>query len=271
MCGLSRDKRETGITANIKRLINMKLKIFILFEFLTFNIICGQTNNQEMMTTINFGGVNCYLVQTDTSFILIDNGFSVKRDLLVKRLEDLGCNPGNLRLIILTHGDHDHTGNSAFLRNKYGAKIAMHADDSVIVEKGDMKWNRKDKPDKISLTFRAILLMSHIFKPSEFERFKPDIYLDENFDLSYYNFDAKVIHIPGHSKGSIGILTGDGSLFCGDFLYNLFGKPDTDFCDNIDDFNASVEKLKRYKINTFYPGHGKSFTMEQFTIFRNRD
>jgi glyoxylase-like metal-dependent hydrolase (beta-lactamase superfamily II) len=242
----------------------MKLILLIIFEFLTFNKIYGQTNSYEKMTTINLGGVNCYLLQTDTSYILIDNGFPVKRDFLVKRLEDLGCKPGNLKLIILTHGDHDHTGNSAFLRDKYGAKIAMHADDSVMVEKGDMKWNRKDKPDKISLTFRAILLMSHIFKSGEFERFKPDIYLEEIFDFSYYNFDAKVIHIPGHSKGSIGILTGDGSLFCGDFLYNLFGKPDTDFCDNLNDFNVSVEKLKRYKINAFYPGHGKSFTIEQF-------
>jgi hydroxyacylglutathione hydrolase len=242
----------------------MKLILLIIFEFLTFYKIYGQTNSYEKMTTINLGGVNCYLLQTDTSYILIDNGFPVKRDFLVKRLEDLGCKPGNLKLIILTHGDHDHTGNSAFLRDKYGAKIAMHADDSVMVEKGDMKWNRKDKPDKISLTFRAILLMSHIFKSGEFEKFKPDICLEENFDFSYYNFDAKVIHIPGHSKGSIGILTGDGSLFCGDFLYNLFGKPDTYFCDNLNDFNVSIEKLKRYKINAFYPGHGKSFTIEQF-------
>lgn len=248
----------------------MKLVLLIVFEFLTFNKICGLTNRYEKMTIINLGGVNCYLLQTDTSYILIDNGFAVKRDNLVKRLENLGCKPGNLKLIILTHGDHDHTGNSAFLRDKYGAKIAMHADDSVMVENGDMTWNRKEKSDKISLTFRAILLMSHIFKPGKFERFKPDIYLEENFDFSYYNFDAKVIHIPGHSKGSIGILTGDGSLFCGDFLYNLFGKPGADFCDNLNDFNMSVEKLKRYKIKAFYPGHGKSFTIEQFrTQFNN--
>ncbi|EKD28094.1 MAG: beta-lactamase [uncultured bacterium] len=242
----------------------MKLRIFILFEFIFQSLIYGQTINHEKMTTINFGGVNCYLIKTDTSFILIDNGFPVKRDFLVNKLGELGCEPGNLKMIVLTHGDHDHTGNSAFLRDKYGAKIAMHADDSVIVEKGDMTWNRQDKPDKISLTFRAILLMSRLFNSGDFEKFKPDIYIDESFDFSYYGLDAIVIHLPGHSKGSIGILTSDGSLFCGDFLYNLFGTPGTDFCDNLDDFKASVEKLKGYKINTFYPGHGKSFTMKQF-------
>lgn len=238
--------------------------MLILFEFLTINIICGQTNMQTEITTINFGGVNCYLIKTDTSYILIDNGYPAKCAYLEKELESSGCKPGNLRLVVLTHGDHDHAGNSAFLQDKYGAKIAMHADDSVMVERGDMSWGRKSKPDRFSIIFRAMSLMSFFFKTGEFETFIPDIYIDENFDFSHYQFDAKVIHIPGHSKGSLGILISDGSLFCGDFLYNFFGKPHLEFCDNLADFNTSVEKLKSYKINTFYSGHGKPFTMEQF-------
>ena len=218
----------------------------------------------NLITTINFGGVNCYLLQSNTRYILIDNGFPAKRTYLEKELERSGCKPGNLKLVILTHGDHDHTGNSAFLRDKYNAQIAMHTDDSVIVEKGDMSWNRKDKPDKISMMFKLIQLMSFIFKPGEFERFVPDLYIDENFDFSPYGFDAKIMHTPGHSKGSISILTSDGSLICGDFLYNFFGKLSQEFCDNLVDFNVSSEKLKSLKINTFYPGHGKPFTMEQF-------
>lgn len=217
-----------------------------------------------MITTINFGGVNAYLIRTGSGFILIDTGFPAKRAFLEKILENSGCMPGNLKLIILTHGDHDHSGNSVFLINKYGAKIAMHPDDSVVVEKGDMKLNRKKDPDKISLFFRVVLFMSFIFKPGKFETFMPDLYKDENCNFSAYNFDANVICIPGHSKGSIGILSGDGSLFCGDFLYNFFGKPNLEYCDSLPDFYASVQKLKSFKINTFYPGHGKAFTMEQF-------
>lgn len=140
----------------------------------------------------------------------------------------------------------------------------MHVDDSVMVEQGDMNWNRKDKPDKFSIMFRTMSLISFFFNTGEFETFIPDIYIDENFDFSHYQFDAKVIHIPGHSKGSIGILTSDGYLFCGDFLYNFFGKPRLEVCDNLADFKTSVKKLKSFKINTFYPGHGKPFTMEQF-------
>ena len=216
------------------------------------------------ITTINFGGVNCYLLQSDTNYILIDNGIPAKWAYLEKELQKAGCNPGNLKLVVLTHGDLDHAGNSFILKEKYGVKIAMHSDDSLMVEKGDMNWNRKEKPDKFSILFRAMKLMSFFFRPGEFKTFAPDIYLDENFDFSQYRFDAKVIHIPGHSKGSIGILTSDGSLICGDFLYNFFGEPRLEVCDNLADFNTSVEKLKNYEINTFYPGHGKPFTMEQF-------
>ena len=46
----------------------------------------------------------------------------------------------------------------------------------------------------------------------------------EGDDLSGYGFEAKVLHLPGHSKGSIGLLAADGSLFSGDLLENR-GKP----------------------------------------------
>jgi glyoxylase-like metal-dependent hydrolase (beta-lactamase superfamily II) len=74
------------------------------------------------------GNVNCYLIETDTGCILIDAGGSNKRTNIEKELESAGCNPGNLKLIVLTHGDFDHTGNAAYLRKKFGTKIAMHND-----------------------------------------------------------------------------------------------------------------------------------------------
>ncbi|MFZ5941035.1 MAG: hypothetical protein ACOYXB_10730 [Bacteroidota bacterium] len=43
------------------------------------------------LSTINFGGVSCYLVQTDTTFILIDNGYPVKCKFLDEELNRAGC------------------------------------------------------------------------------------------------------------------------------------------------------------------------------------
>ena len=88
------------------------------------------------------GDVNCYLIETDAGFVLIDTGASNKRVELENELANAGCQPGRLDLIVLTHGDFDHTGNAAYLGKKYGARIAMHRADSGMVERGDMFCNR---------------------------------------------------------------------------------------------------------------------------------
>ena len=203
-------------------------------------------------------GVNCYLVKTDTGFILIDTGWANRHNDLEKELESVGCMPGNLELIVLTHGDFDHTGNCAYLSKKFGTKIAMHVDDSGMVEHGDMFWNRK----KGNILIRIIA--KFFFRLRKSDRFKPDLYFEDGYDLSGYGFDARVLHIPGHSKGSLGILTTGGELFCGDLFENTKKPVVNSIMDDRVTANASVEKLKSLKIKTIYPGHGKSFPMEQF-------
>jgi len=209
------------------------------------------------------GSVNCYLIKTDTGYILIDTGVSNKRTDIEKELESAGCKPGNLKLIVLTHGDFDHTGSAAYLRKKFGTKIAMHYDDSGMVERGNMFFNRK----KGNILIRMVVPI--IFGFSKSKRFKPDLYIEDGYDLSEYGFDAKVLYIPGHSKGSIGILTAGGDLFCGDLLENTDKPVLNSLIDDLAAANASVEKLKKLKINTVYPGHGKPFPMELF-IKNNR-
>jgi hydroxyacylglutathione hydrolase len=202
--------------------------------------------------------VNCYLLKKGDEFILIDTGRSSKRREIEKKMESAGCRPGDLKLILLTHGDFDHCGNAAFFREKFGTKIAMHRDDSGMVEYGDMTWNRK----KPNILLRAIFGL--FINLSESDRFKPDITIEDGDDLSDYGFEAKVVHIPGHSRGSIGFLTAAGDLYCGDLLANT-DKPD--IWSIIDDPAAaatSIDKLKQLEIGTVYPGHGDPFPMAQF-------
>ena len=207
------------------------------------------------------GSVNCYLVKTDTGFVLIDTGGANKRAQLAQELASAGCRPGNLALIVLTHGDFDHTGNGAYLREKFGAKIAVHRDDAGMAERGDMFWNRKRGNLFVRLMAPVIPILSGFGKA---ERFAPDLFIEDGDDLSEYGFDAKVLCIPGHSKGSIGILTAGGDLFCGDLLGND-GKPAlSSIMDDPAAAHASVEELKGLAIGTVYPGHGKPFPMEQF-------
>ena len=204
------------------------------------------------------GSVNCYLVETGTGYVLIDTAGSNKRGELERELEGAGCEPGNLKLITLTHGDFDHIGNAAYLREKFGAPIAMHRDDSGMAERGDMFWNRKSG----STLIRVIAPI--LFNFGKSNRFEPDFYLQDGYALAEYGFDATVLAIPGHSKGSIGILTAGGDLVCGDLFDNTDKPVLNSIMDDSQAANASVEKLKSFAINTVYPGHGKPFPMEQF-------
>jgi len=93
----------------------------------------------------------------------------------------------------------------------------MHPDDAGLVERGDMFSNRK----KPNFLITAMIPLFTGFRKSD--RFTPDILLEDGYDLSHYGLNAKVISLPGHSRGSIGILTKEGDLFCGDFFENIKG------------------------------------------------
>lgn len=204
------------------------------------------------------GSVNCYLIETGSGYILIDAGGSNQRAKLEGELKSADCKPGELNLIVLTHGDFDHAGNAAYLRKKFGVKISMHPDDVGMVERGDMFWNR----GKGNFIIRG--LASVLLGFGKAERFTPDFYLEEGADLSEYGFHAQVLQVPGHSKGSIGFLTAGCDLFCGDLLENTKKPALNSIMDNSAAANSSFEKLKDLEINTVYPGHGEPFPMGAF-------
>lgn len=131
----------------------------------------------------------------------------------------------------------------------------MHPDDAGMVVRGDMFVNRK-RPNTI---IRRLLPFFSGFGKSE--RFTPDLLVKDGDDLSRFGLDASVISIPGHSKGSIGILTAGGELFCGDLLENRERPALTSLTDDLAAANASLQKLESMGIATVYPGHGMPFPM----------
>lgn len=217
------------------------------------------TSNISIITVPFLFGitVNCYLVRAEDGFALIDTGMPRSRSVIEGALERAGCQPGDLKLIALTHGDWDHCGNAAYLGQKYGAKITIHEADRGMVEQGDMFWNRK--PPHVIV--RA--LMNLLLRLPEADRFRPDFYIAEGDTLRTYGLDAQVVELPGHSSGSVGLMLADGSLFCGDLLANTRKPGLWSIIDDAAAAQASLEKVKRLPVTTIYPGHGKPFTLAQ--------
>ncbi len=198
--------------------------------------------------------VYSYLVRTEAGFFLVDTGMTNARQQLENSIEHFCTQPGDLKLIILTHGDFDHTGNARYLREKFKARIAMHKDDAGMLENGDMFWNRKINNNLLKT------LMPIFIRFGEKEECSPDLLLADGDSLIDYGLDAQVLNTPGHSSGSLCILTDSGDLFCGDLFSNSSNKPVLNpMMYDKPAGNASFERLKAFSIKMVYPGHGTPF------------
>ncbi len=203
---------------------------------------------------LNITQVNSYLVRTDSGFFLVDTGMTNARRQLETTLDHLCCHPGDLKLIILTHGDFDHTGNAAYLHRKFNAPIAMHKMDAGMLENGDMFWNRKFSNNLLK---KLMQLFIHFKKEDECT---PDMFPEDGTSLAEYGWEASVLNTPGHSSGSICMLTPAGDLLCGDLLANSTGKPMLNsMMYDLEAGRASLARLKNLSIKTVYPGHGQPF------------
>ncbi len=224
--------------------------------------------NDTYITKIESSGVNCYLIKVKDGFVLIDTGYAKDRDTINAALDKAGCEA--LKLIILTHGDFDHVGNCAYLRKKFDSKVAMHTGDVGMVEKGDMFWNREMGRAKRAIGKLFILVMR--IRLDEEDRFSPDKLLQDGQSLSEFGFDAIVHHLPGHSKGSIGLLTAAGDLFCGDVFTNVSMPKESNLLSNRNDYIESLERIHSLDIQTVYPGHGLTFQRNALShIFQEVD
>lgn len=215
----------------------------------------SDTTTITLALPLKLGRVNCYLVKTAQGHILIDTGSSNQRPVLEQELHRAGCQPGDLKLIMLTHGDFDHTGNAAYLRQTFNAPLAMHPADFAMIGRGAMFASRSHH----NPVFSAIAPL--MFRFGKSNRVTPDLELTEAFDLSIYGLDAQVIALPGHSRGSIGLLTAAGDCFVGDLLENTRQPALNSIMDDGAAAQTSVEKLRSLKAKVIYPGHGAPFQL----------
>lgn len=208
---------------------------------------------------IDLGFVNAYLIPVGDSYILIDTGIAQQWGQLETQLLRAGCLPDKLKLVIITHGDFDHTGNCARLQRKYQARVAMHPGDLGMVTTG-MPVKRAAR----GMMGRLFLFLGGLVGGrAGFETFQPDILLEDGQALGEYGLAARIIYTPGHTKGSIAVLTEDGQLFVGDTLSNRDRPDSTPFIQDFQELRDSISLLKSLDARIIYPGHGKPFLFEE--------
>lgn len=193
------------------------------------------------------GNVNCYIVADNDKAILIDTGRKKYCEKILER-----CKKFHVSLIVLTHGHMDHCQNAAYLAEALHIPIAINKNDMDLIPD-----NRKQSLLAKTLLGKIVLSVSlSSFEMDSLEVFDPIIYLKNGDDLSEYGIAAKVVELPGHTKGSIGVEIED-NLFVGDALMNMFYPTVSMLYVDEQEMLLSAKYISELGEKTIYFGHGK--------------
>ncbi len=183
---------------------------------------------------------NCYIIADDETreAAIIDPADDFQR--LKSFIEE---NALKVKYILLTHAHGDHILALPEMKAYTHAPIGLHqADEDMLQNPG--------------------LNMSGMFVKKPVEA-KADFYLEDGMELTLGNTKLKIIHTPGHTKGSICILS-KGELVSGDTLFAR-GIGRTDLYGGSYDSIVDSIRTKLFILDDdtrVHPGHDASSTIK---------
>ena len=184
---------------------------------------------------------NCFIVHNGTDAFVIDPSTSEQKILWA--LEKNGLSLGG---ILLTHGHFDHIWRAQELREATGAPLYVHELDAEMLT--DSKKN----------AFATFTGGNFVIEEAE-------VLLHEGDEIALGDEKIKVMHTPGHTKGSVCFDTGD-SLITGDTIFaEGFGRYDL-YGGNLAELKASLARLFKMaesERRLIFCGHGDNSTLRQ--------
>ena len=193
---------------------------------------------------------NCYLISEGRNAILVDTGSAQCLDMVIAE-----CEKYDLKLIVLTHVHFDHAENAAALSKRYGVPVALHQADEELFESFD-----KQKLKCYGLVGCIVLGLSlKVLRETKVERPENIIYIKEGDSLNQYGINAKIIELPGHTNGSIGVDVEEKHLLVGDAMDNWVLPALGHLYYNMEDIKKTYYKIQKLGHRTIYFGHGKPF------------
>ena len=211
--------------------------------------------------------INWYLVADDTGVTVVDAGAPAYRPQLEAGLEQLGRSIGDVRAVILTHGDADHKGFAEKLRAERGTPVHVHSADAELTRtgKGRIHERKLFGYARYPAFWKAMAGFARGGRPLHVAEVKTF----EDGDVLEVPGRPRAIHAPGHSPGCVAFLfEGHGALIVGDILFNynvLTGRrgpqiSPAGFNQSSQQALASLDRLEGVSSNTMLFGHGDPWT-----------
>ncbi len=190
---------------------------------------------------------NTYILYDETKeAVIIDPGCNNadEENMLVSFIEENELVPVKL---LNTHGHIDHILGNYFIKKKYNLHLEAHVDDEFLLS--DAK--------NYGANFGIIM---------QEEPPLIDKYLNEGDTVEFGNSTLHILHVPGHSPGSIVFYNEEEKILIGgDVLFNdSIGRTDLPGGDY--DLLATGIKEKIFTLNKnieVYPGHGTSTSIDK--------
>jgi len=149
--------------------------------------------------------VYSFVIFGEEGVYLIDSGVAGAQKPILEFIREHGRSPGEVKLLLLTHSHADHIGGAAAIREETGCRISAHPAEKGWIEDIDEQFSRRPVPGFKTLVARPVAVDAVV---ADGETIEPEPGLS-----------LRVIHTPGHSRGSISLFSREERvLICGDAL-----------------------------------------------------
>jgi glyoxylase-like metal-dependent hydrolase (beta-lactamase superfamily II) len=195
-------------------------------------------------------GVNVYLIDGGSEFLLIDIGFLDTVDEIIELIRKMDFNLSHCKMIIATHADADHVQGIARAKEVLKTKVAGHPLSVEPLESGDP-----------IMTFASIKAQGiEIPMPP----CKIDLLLNEGDTIAVGTETLTVWHTPGHTPGQLSFKMGK-LLFSGDNIYkdSCVGVIDAHHGSSLPDYLNSLRRIVQDDAEFLLPSHGPVFRRDR--------
>ncbi|MFO0675826.1 MAG: MBL fold metallo-hydrolase [Polyangiaceae bacterium] len=160
--------------------------------------------------TFRRGYSNAHLVVRKDAAFLVDSGYEREAQALADDIRSEGVDPARLRAIVVTHGHADHAGGAGWFQRTYGTKVvAGHGDEGMLASGKNEKLCPTDSTGRDRLDEDQSATYSPV---------RADVVVDDTLDLAELTgIPARVVHLPGHTTGSVVVALSDAA-FVGDLF-----------------------------------------------------
>ncbi len=195
-------------------------------------------------------GVNVYLIDGGTEYVLIDIGEEKTLDAVIDLVRAMDFPLSKCKLLIATHADVDHVQAMASARDRLKTKTAAHPAAARLIEAGEL------------VETYARISAQGVNEP--LPPCKIDKKLKDGDLLKIGKLQLEVMHTPGHTPGQLSFRLGH-LILSGDNIYRDggVGAIDAHHGSNLPDYIKSLTKLRDSGAEFLLPSHGPPFRLDK--------